>query len=108
VLLNDPTYVEAARTFAEHIAEHEGDVASKLNKAFRRALSRNADPSELQVLENLYRSQLEQFKQSPEQANELLRVGERPVSSKVDVAELAAWTSIARVVLNLHETITRY
>jgi hypothetical protein len=38
----------------------------------------------------------------------LLRVGERPVSSKVDVAELAAWTSIARVVLNLHETITRY
>ena len=108
VLLNDPTYVEAARTFAEHIAEQEGDVSSKLNKAFRRALSRNADPSELQVLENLYRSQLDQFKQSPEQANELLRVGERPVGSKVDVAELAAWTSIARVVLNLHETITRY
>lgn len=108
VLLNDPTYVEAARTFAEQIAQQEGDVANKLNKAIRRTLSRDAEASELRVLEDLYRSQLEQFKQTPEQANELLKVGARPVAANIDVAELAAWTSIARVMLNLHETITRY
>jgi hypothetical protein len=108
VLLNDPTYVEAARTFAEQIAQQEGDIANKLNKAIRRTLSRDADASELRVLEDLYQSQLQQFKQTPEQANELLKVGARPVAANIDVAELAAWTSIARVMLNLHETITRY
>lgn len=108
VLLNDPTYVEAARTFAEQIALQEGDIANKLNKAFRRTLSRDADANEIRVLEDLYRSQLEQFKQTPAQADELLKVGARPVAANVDVAELAAWTAVARVMLNLHETITRY
>ena len=40
-------------------------------------------------------------------AGELLKVGERPLPQGADTAALAAWTSVARVVLNLHETITR-
>jgi hypothetical protein len=50
---------------------------------------------------------LEQYTADKAAAEALLRVGDRPVSKEIPAAELAAWTSVARVVLNLHETITR-
>jgi hypothetical protein len=48
-----------------------------------------------------------QYKADPKAAAELLRVGQHPLPANADAAELAAWTSVARVLLNLHETITR-
>jgi hypothetical protein len=113
VLLNDPTQVEAARAFAERIAalkiegtEGDQDVA-RIDAAFRRALSRPALPSELRILVDLYRKHLAAYRADPEAARELLKVGQRVSPAEADPAELAAWTSVARAVLNLHETITR-
>jgi hypothetical protein len=51
---------------------------------------------------------LEQFQASAQSAKELLTVGSRPAASDIDAAELAAWTSVARALMNLHEFITRY
>jgi hypothetical protein len=108
VLLNDPAYIEAARSFAELIARNPGDVATKLEFAFQRALSRSPTDKERGVLVDLYNSHLEQYKTSAGAAKELLSVGSRPAASDIDAAELAAWTSVARAVMNLHEFITRY
>jgi hypothetical protein len=108
VLLNDPAYIEAARSFAELIARQNGDESAKLDYAFGRALSRLPSDQEKEILVGLYRSHVEQYKSSSESAKELLSVGSRPAASDIDSAELAAWTSVARAVMNLHEFITRY
>jgi hypothetical protein len=108
VLLNDPAYIEAARSFAELIARHTGDVSAKLEYAFQRALSRSPSDKEKEVLVGLYTSHFEQFKSQAAAAKDLLSVGSRPAASDIDSAELAAWTSVARALMNLHEFITRY
>jgi hypothetical protein len=108
VLLNDPTYVEAARVFAEKIIKQGGaDVADRLNWACRHALSRGAKPSESRVLTELYHKHHDEFAADKQAAEKLIHTGEWSVAKDVDPAELAAWTSVARVILNLHETITR-
>ncbi|MBA61380.1 MAG: hypothetical protein CMJ76_03350 [Planctomycetaceae bacterium] len=108
VLLNDPTYVEAARAFAERIlAEGGGDDSSKLNWAFQTALSRNVNPNEANVLLTVLAKHLENYKTNPQTADEYLSVGRHAIAETVDKSELAAWTSVARIILNLHETITR-
>jgi hypothetical protein len=108
VLLNDPTYVEAARVFAELIMHNGGSSpAERLDYALRRALSRPPRPAEAQVLLPLYEKHLRQYSADTKAANELLSVGARPKASDLDAAELAAWTNVARAILNLHATITR-
>ncbi len=108
VLLNDPTYVEAARAFAEQIVRQGGSTPrDRLSFAFRRAVSRDIKPAEAEVLERLLQSHLVEYKSDTAAANELLSVGAKPTPADLDKPELAAWTNIARAILNLHETITR-
>jgi len=108
VLLNDPSYVEAARAFAELIVREAGATTNdRLNFAFHRAVSRPATDDELAVLEQLLNSHLADYDANPAAAAELLSVGARPVPEDLAKPELAAWTSVARTILNLHEVITR-
>jgi hypothetical protein len=108
VLLNDPTYVEAARAFAERIMSEGGnDVRSRLEFAYRQALSRSIRGEEAKLLEGLYQRHLEGYKADPKSAEALLHVGDDPLPATMDPAELAAWTSVARVIFNLHEMVTR-
>ena len=107
VLLNDPTYVEAARAFAELILRHDGDSRQKLDYAFHRALGRPIDSREAELLQKLLQHQLAEYEADPAAAKELLTVGARPAASDLPPATLAAWTSVARTILNLHEVITR-
>jgi len=108
VLLNDPTYVEAARTFATRLIGQGGsDPSVRLEHAFRLAVARPPRPEEVMVLLGLVRKHTDQYKADPAAARALLGIGESPTPSDIDPAELAAWTSVARVLLNLHETISR-
>jgi mono/diheme cytochrome c family protein len=108
VLLNDPTYVEAARLFAEHIIREGGpNTASKINWAFRRAISRNAKPQEITVLTGLLNKHMGQYTSDAPDAAKFISAGEKPASKGLSAPELAAWTSVARTILNLHETVTR-
>jgi len=108
VLLNDPTYVEASRAFAERILrDGSSSPQERLDFAFRRALSRSIKPEESAVLISLLEQHLDQFQTDPDAARELLTVGDSIAASNLDPVELAAWTSIARTILNLHSTITR-
>ncbi|HEX3147709.1 MAG TPA: PSD1 and planctomycete cytochrome C domain-containing protein [Gemmataceae bacterium] len=107
VLLNDPTYVEAARVFAAAAMKDGATTADHLNAMYRRALSRPAKPEELKVLEGLLEKHRAEFKADAVGAQALIKVGLAPAPANTDPAELAAWTSVARVVLNLHEAVTR-
>lgn len=108
VLLNDPSYVEASRAFAEQIIRQGGSTTrDRLSFAFHRALARDIKPAEAEVLEHLLQSHLDEYKSDATAANELLSVGAKPAPTDLDKSELAAWTSIARTILNLHEVITR-
>jgi len=109
VLLNDPTYVEAARVFAEQIVRKGGKSASdRMNWTFARVLSRKPKPNELRILNELYRQELVRYTADRSSADQVMTAGEWPVPRDLNISEVAAWTSVARVVLNLHETITRY
>ncbi|MBL8797040.1 MAG: PSD1 domain-containing protein [Planctomycetia bacterium] len=108
VLLNDPTYVEAARAFAERIVQEGGaSVNDRLNWAYRQAVSRPIKPEEAKVLTALVQQHLEEYTADPKAAQQLLGTGQKPAPQGLPLPELAAWTSVARVILNLHETITR-
>jgi hypothetical protein len=108
-LLNDPTYVEAARVFAQRILKecNTQDVTARFNWAWRTALGRTPRPEELKVLADLYAKHKTQYTQDPKSAEALASSGEVPREKSTDSVELAAWTSVARTILNLHETITR-
>ena len=109
-LLNDPTYVEAARAFAQNVVFLGGEsVDEKLDWAFRQALSRRPSADERAILRNLLEAHRKQYLADSKAADALLEVGlsRRPEGSGGQKAELAAWTSISRVILNLSETITR-
>jgi hypothetical protein len=107
-LLNDPSFVEAARCLAQLIVRDAGDDQGRLDLAFRRALGRGVLPEEREGLIQLLERHRQHFRQSPATARALIETGIAPVSSPASASELAAWTSVCRVVLNLHETITRY
>jgi hypothetical protein len=108
VLLNDPTYVEAARAFSGRIVKEGGAAMhERLSWAFLTAVTRKPSEDESRLLADLYTRHAEQYAGDRESARLLLGVGEAAAPENVDLAELAAWTSVARVILNLHETITR-
>jgi hypothetical protein len=109
VLLNDPTFIEAARAFAARMLLEGGATAeSRLVFAFREALNRVPSEREREVLEQLHAEHATFYADQPDMARQLIAVGDSQPPSELEAAELAAWTSVARTILNLHETITRY
>ncbi|MGB7159871.1 MAG: PSD1 and planctomycete cytochrome C domain-containing protein [Tepidisphaeraceae bacterium] len=108
VLLNDITYVETARVLAERMIQQGGasDV-DKVQWAYARAVSRPATQAEVEVLTDMLAKHRKAFTAHPDEAKKLIATGEFAQASDVDAVELAAWTNVARTILNLHETITR-
>lgn len=107
-LLNDPTYVEAARAFAARIlTECQGDTAIRFQWAWQQVLQRPPSEAELKTIAPLLDERLAAYRADSTSAEALLKVGLMPAPATLDKAELAAWTHVARVLLNLHETITR-
>jgi hypothetical protein len=108
VLLNDPTYVEAARAFAARVLrEGPNRPEDRLNRAWQLALQRNPEPLEIETARTLLDRMLAEYRANPAAARALISVGASPMPAGADAAELAAWTHVARVLLNLHETLTR-
>ncbi|QDU61818.1 Planctomycete cytochrome C [Planctomycetes bacterium Pan216] len=107
-LLNDPTFVEASRAFAERIVREGGSTPeSRLDFAFRHAVSRSPDEYEAATLTRLLETSRKLYQDEPKDAAELVATGLTPVPNDLDQADLAAWTMVARAILNLSETITR-
>jgi hypothetical protein len=107
VLMNDPTYVEAARKFAERMMRHATAPADRLAFAFRLATARQPTARELAVLTQALERQLERYRHDEKAARKLLAVGESTLDATLAPAELAAYTMMASVILNLDEVVTK-
>jgi hypothetical protein len=108
-LLNDPTFMEASRVFAARVLD-AGAVSDdeKLNVAFQRALARFPNHAEGASLRQFLALQRDHYREAADDARKLIRIGNTPAPRDRNETELAAWTQVCRVILNLHETITRF
>ena len=107
-LMNDPTYVEASRALAQRVLLEGGrDDKRRIEYAFRLATARKPSGKEAGVLRSLLKNRLDGYRRDPKSAAKLLEVGEFPRDKRLDVVEHAAWTTVASVILNLDETVTK-
>ena len=108
VLLHDPQFVEAARHLAQRMMLDGGDnFTSRLQFGFTRMLARNPSDAEMAVFQKIYDSRLAMYQQEPNKGLALLSVGDSPRDETLDVPEFAAWATVAQVMLNLSETVTK-
>jgi hypothetical protein len=108
VLLNDPTYVEAARALAQRVIKDAGnDPVKRINLAFNLVTARKPQPGELNILLQLAKQQQEDYRRKKGLSQKLLAVGESKADPALNVTELAAWTTVASTILNLDEAITK-
>lgn len=107
-LLNDPTFVEAARVFAGDVLTQAGpDPNERIEQIFLRTLSRPPDELERRTLATLVQTQRDFYQAHQGEAKKLVGVGLYPVATNVPLPELAAWTFACRTVLNLSEAVSR-
>jgi uncharacterized protein DUF1553/uncharacterized protein DUF1549/cytochrome c len=107
ILMNDPTYIEASRKLAERLMREAKTVDNRITLAFRLYTGRPPTAEEMTILRRVFEARLAKYRNDSVAAEKLLSVGESPRDKKLDAAELAAWASVASVILNLDETVTR-
>jgi len=105
--MNDPTYVEASRKFAERMMTEAKTTEERISLGFRLATARNPNEKEIAVLKKVLDKQLAVYRQDAKAAMKLLAIGESRRNEELEPAELAAWTIVASVILNLDETVTK-
>ena len=108
ILMNNVTFVEASRVLAERIIAEGGDTPQeRIRMAFRVVTARQPTAEETRILvDGFYRHQ-ESYRRDPEAALRLVREGESPRDESIEVSELAAYTTITNLILNLDETVTK-
>jgi hypothetical protein len=107
-LMNDPTYVEAARFLAQRMIKEGGTtIESRLTHGFHLLLGRKPSRQELQVLAAAVERSIQDFTKDSEAAKQLLTLGEAKKDDKLPAAELAAYTTVASTLINLDETIMK-
>lgn len=107
-LLNDPTFVEAARVMAMRICEQPNlsDI-ERIESAYQTALQRTPTEEEIRILEGTLASQRIRFASDKQSAVELTSIGQAAAPAQSRVSEIAAWTMLTRTILNLHEFLNR-
>ena len=107
-LMNDPTYVEAARVLAERMIREGGETtAAQIDRGFQLLLGRAANPQESTILYESYQRMVKEFSEDKNSAAELIKVGETPADAELDAVQVAAMTTVASTLLNLDETVNK-
>ena len=107
-LMNDEQFVEAARQMAARVMKEGGKSdRERATYAFRLATSRRPSEAELAVLLDVYKDSLTRYQGDSKAAAELIHFGESKPDASLNVEQLAAWTIIANLILNLDETIKK-
>ncbi len=107
-LLNEVTYVEAARALAQRMIREGGTTPKdRLTWGFRQVASRKPDAAEMKILSSGLERHLARYRQDQASAKALVTLGESPSDKDLSPAELAAYTLTANVLLNMDEVVTR-
>src|SRR5262249_39612197 len=107
-LMNDVTFVEAARMLAQRVMTEGGATPEeRIAYAFRLAVARQPRPAELEILLGGFQEHLAEYRRDPGAGIALIGIGESPRNETLDSSELAAYTGVASLILNLDETVTR-
>ena len=104
--LNDVTYVEAARALAQKVMQEDGD-AGRIRHAFRLCTARMPDERELGILTDALELLRQQYRADPSAAGKLIRAGESAPDPALDPVELASFSGLASLLLNLDETLSK-
>lgn len=107
ILMNDPTYVEAARKLAERLLREAKTTEDRLTLGFRLATARLPNGKEIAILQRVLDQQMARYAKDEAAALKLLGVGESPRDDRLSASELAAWTVVSNVLLNLDEVVTK-
>jgi hypothetical protein len=107
VTMNDPQYVEAARHLGARMMHQDSDPGKRLDFGFRLVTARHPSTYEKSVLTGTLKEYLAQYQQDTEAAKKLISVGESPADEKLNPPELAAYTMMASLLLNLDETLNK-
>jgi uncharacterized protein DUF1553/uncharacterized protein DUF1549/cytochrome c/concanavalin A-like lectin/glucanase superfamily protein len=108
LMLNDPQYIEAARGLAQRVLHEAGqEPAAAAGRMLRICTGRGAEDSQVEELVRLYHDHYQKFQQEGEAAKSLLAVGTHPIDAQVEPNQLAAWTMVANLMLNLDEVVTK-
>lgn len=108
VLMNETAFFEAARALAQRTMTHGSqDPIARISYAFRQATCRWPRADELTVLVESFQHYLDEYQREPEAAAKLLAIGEFPRDEQLDVGELASYTMVASLIMNLDELITK-
>jgi hypothetical protein len=106
VLMNEPGFVEAARGLAQRVlTRHPASFDGQLDFAFRLVLARRPTAAEAALMRRAWREQHAEFAADREQAARFLQVGESTPPPRLDTGELATWSVLAGVLLNLDEAV---
>ena len=107
-LLNDITFVEAARVLAQRMIREGGATASdRIGLGFRLVTAHRPNARELEILLAGLEHHLADYRKDPGAALDLTGIGETPRDEELEVTELAAYTAVANLILNLDETVTK-
>ena len=106
-LMNDVTFVEAARVLAERVMKKETDPALRLALAWRLAAARSPSPAELKILRTSFDRHHAHYQKDRAAALKLVSTGEAPRDQNLDLAEHAAYAAVCNLILNLDEVITK-
>jgi len=107
LMMNEQLFVEASRVLAQRTLKEPGDADTRLRQMFRRVTARLPDNMEMTVLRDILQQNLTRYRAEPKAAQELIRVGESRPDPSLQPEELAAWTMVGNLVLNLDEVINR-
>ncbi len=111
--LNDITYVEAARVFAQRVMQQHDQHERRMEQLFRGALLRDETAAEKAILQQMFTKAHAYYQDSPDRCKELLQVGEKPYEQTLDpfdnqdLIDLATYTNIANMIFNTDEFLTR-
>ena len=107
VLLHDPQFIEAARHLAAKMMAAAKDPEARIAHGFRIITARTPSDREQAILQRLYAERLAFYKKDPKAAEALLSIGESKTPETLPTTEHAVWTTVARAMMNLSETITK-
>jgi hypothetical protein len=107
IMLNDPTVLEASRSFAQRLLAEQNTLDDKITKAFQTIICRKPSQKEKAILTAYFKEQLALFQNKKLDAVKTLAIGASELNRAIDLNKSAALMKVVSTIYNLEEAITK-